>query len=180
VVFRSSQLLDIPSLCKKARQKKIIIGFDCSHSVGAIPHFFDKWGVDFGMWCSYKYLNGGPGSSVFLYLNKKHFKKEPLLAGWFGNKKEEQFKFSLDFNPAKNAGGWQISSPSILSAAAVEGALEVTLEAGIHNIREKSKNLTSYLIFLVESILSDPPYSFKIFSPPGSKLPRRTCSHKSG
>lgn len=165
VLYRSSQLLDIPSLCKKAHQKNIIIGFDCSHSAGAIPHFFDQWEVDFGMWCSYKYLNGGPGSSAFLFLNKKHFKEEPLLAGWFGCQKEEQFKFSLDFDPSQNAGGWQISSPGILSAAAVEGALKVTLEAGINNIREKSKRLTSYLTYLIETILSDYPYSFQIISP---------------
>jgi len=165
VLYRSSQLLDIPTLCQKAHQKKITIGFDCSHSVGAIPHFFDRWEVDFGMWCSYKYMNGGPGSSAFLYLNKKHFKEEPLLAGWFGYKKEEQFRFSLDFNSAQSAGGWQISSPGILSAAAVEGALKITIEAGINNIRKKSKNLTSYLIYLVDTILSDYPYSFKIISP---------------
>ncbi len=100
VLFRSGQLLDLKYLTKQAHQRDILIGFDCSHSVGTVPHRFDEWGVDFALWCSYKYLNGGPGSTAFLYVNKKHFDRQPLLSGWFGCDKQKQFDMSLDFIPA--------------------------------------------------------------------------------
>ena len=165
VLYRSGQLLDIPLLTEEAHKKGIFIGFDCSHSVGVVPHFFDEWDVDFAFWCSYKYLNGGPGSTAFLYINKRHFGKEPALAGWFGNVKETQFDMSLDFEHTKSAGGWQISSPAVLSSVPLEGALHITLEAGINNIREKSLNMTSYLMYLIDECLSEEPYSFMIGTP---------------
>jgi kynureninase len=165
VLFRSGQLLDMEYLISEAHKRNILIGFDCSHSVGAIPHEFSRWDLDFALWCSYKYLNGGPGSTAFLYINQKHFQKEPLLAGWFGYKKERQFDFSLEFRPEKNAAGWQISSPGILSAAAVEGGLRTILDAGIFNIRKKSLQMTDYLIYLFDQILANPPYDFKLNTP---------------
>jgi kynureninase len=164
-LYRSGQLLDLEYLTEEAHKRNIPIGFDCSHSVGAVPHYFDKWNVDFAFWCSYKYMNSGPGGTAFLYLNKRHFNKEPALAGWFGYKKEKQFEMLLDFDPANSAGGWQISSSGILCAATLWGALAITLEAGIENIRKKSINLTSYLMFLVDEILSSNPYNFKIGTP---------------
>ncbi|MCK5184510.1 MAG: kynureninase [Candidatus Heimdallarchaeota archaeon] len=174
VLYRSSQLLDIPHLTKEAHKRDINIGFDCSHSVGLVPHKFNEWDVDFAFWCSYKYLNGGPGAPAFLYVNKKHFNEYPGLAGWFGNNKETQFNMSLDFEPATSAGRWQISSPGIIGAAAIEGALAVTLEAGIENIREKSLKLTSYLIYLVDELLAKKPYNISIGTP---RDPNRRGGH---
>jgi len=121
--------------------------------------------VDFAVWCGYKYLNGGPGSTAFLYVNEKHFNLEPALAGWFGYVKEKQFDMSLEFEHSANAGGWQISSPAILSSAPLEASLQVTLEAGIEAIREKSLRMTSYLMHLVDEQLSQGPYSFSIGTP---------------
>jgi kynureninase len=169
VLYRSGQLLDMPYLTKEANKRGIPIGFDCSHSVGVVPHHFKKWGVDFAFWCSYKYLNSGPGSSAYLYVNKKHFSVEPALAGWFGNNKETQFNMSLDFEPAGTAGQWQISSPGIIAAGAMEGALEVILDAGIDAIREKSVKMTSYFIYLIDEILSDSPYNYSIGTPHNSQ-----------
>ncbi|MHA1125954.1 MAG: kynureninase [Candidatus Heimdallarchaeota archaeon] len=160
VLYRSGQLLDMEYLTKEAHKKDILIGFDCSHSVGTVPHKFDEWDIDFALWCSYKYMNGGPGSSAFLYVNEKHFDLYPGLTGWFGNVKETQFNMVLDFEPAHNAGRWQISSPGILGAAAIEGALKVTLDAGIDAIREKSLKQTTYLLYLYDEILSKEPYNF--------------------
>jgi kynureninase len=165
VLYRSGQLLDISYLTKEAHRRDIIIGFDCSHSVGSVPHYFDKWGVDFALWCSYKYLNSGPGSTAFLYVNKQHFGREPALAGWFGYIKDKQFDMSLKFQHARSAGGFQISSPAILSSAPIEGALNVTLEAGMEAIREKSLRMTSYLIYLVDETLSKEPYNFSVGTP---------------
>lgn len=165
VLYRSGQLLDMKYLSEEAHRRGIRIGFDCSHSVGVVPHHFDNWDVDFAVWCSYKYLNGGPGSTAFLYLNKKYFDYEPALAGWFGYVKDKQFDLDLRFEHAGNAGGWQISSPAILSSAPLEGSLEIILEAGIKNIRQKSLELTSYLVYLIDNVLSKQPYSFGIGTP---------------
>lgn len=164
VLYRSGQLLDMEYLTREAHKRDILIGFDCSHSAGAIPHEFSKWEVDFAVFCSYKYLNGGPGSSAFLYINEKHFDKEPLISGWFGNDKTTQFDMSLDFHPAHTAGGWQISSPGILGTAPVEGSLDLINRAGIHNLRKKSQQLTSYLVYLIEQKLQD-KYRFQILTP---------------
>ena len=165
VLYRSGQLLDMKYLAEEAHKKGITIGFDCSHSAGIVPHHFDHWNVDFAVWCSYKYLNGGPGSTAFLYVNKKHFDREPVLAGWFGYVKDKQFDLALHFEHARSAGGWQISSPAILSSAPVEGSLNIILEAGIEAIRKKSLNMTSYLIDLIDETLSQKPYNFSIGTP---------------
>jgi kynureninase len=130
--------------------------------------------VDFAFWCSYKYLNGGPGASAFLYVNEKHFNKEAALAGWFGYVKEKQFEMKLDFEQSKNAGGWQISSPSILGSGALEGAIDLILLAGIEEIREKSLKMTSYLIYLVDNLLTEEPYNFKLATP---RLPQQRGGH---
>ena len=165
VLYRSGQLLDMQYLTEEAHRRDIVIGFDCCHSVGSVPHHFDTWGVDFATWCSYKYLNAGPGSTAFLYLDKKHFSREPALAGWFGYVKERQFDMSLEFEPSRNAGGWQISSPSILSSAPLEASLKVTLEAGIKAIRKESLRMTAYLMYLIDHSLSRSPYNFSIGTP---------------
>ncbi len=164
-LYRSGQLLNMQYLTEEAHSRGIPIGFDCSHTVGAVPHYFDKWDLDFALWCSYKYLNGGPGSTAFLYVNKKHFNREPALAGWFGYVKDKQFNMRLNFEHSKSAGGWQISSPAVLSLAPVEGALKITLGAGIEAIRKKSLKMTSYLIYLVDETLSEQPYNFTIGTP---------------
>jgi kynureninase len=174
VLYRSGQLLDIEYLTEEAHKRDILIGFDCSHSVGVLPHHFDKWDVDFAVWCSYKYLNGGPGGTAFHYLNRRHFNRAPALAGWFGYVKDKQFDLKVEFENAKNAGGWQISSPGILSSAPLEGSLKIILEAGIENIRRKSLELTSYLIYLVDITLSEEPYNFKIGTP---REPERRGGH---
>ncbi len=165
VLYKSGQLLDMALLSEHAHKKNILIGFDCSHSVGGIPHYFKKWGVDFATWCSYKYLNGGPGSSAFLFINKKHFKREPMLAGWFGYKKEKQFDMSLKFQHQETAGGWQISSPGILGCSALEGSLLEIKKAGIQSIRNKSIKMTSYFIYLIDTFLTESPYNLSLITP---------------
>ncbi len=165
VIYSTGQLLDMELLTAEAHKRNITIGFDCSHSVGAIPHNFDEWSVDFALWCSYKYMNGGPGASAFYYVNERHFDKEPLLTGWFGYLKEKQFDMLTEFIPAANAGRWQISSPGILGSSTIEGALKIILEAGINNIREKSLKMTSALVDLLqEKVFPDYP-EFKIITP---------------
>ncbi len=165
VLYRSGQLLDLPRLTREARRRGIPIGFDCSHSAGVVPHHFDEWDVDFAVFCSYKYLNGGPGSPAFLYLNRRHFQREPALAGWFGSRKQTQFDMSPDFDPEPSAGGWQISTPPLLSAAPLEGSLRLIREAGITAVRKKSLLMTEYLLFLADEILRPPPCCFQTATP---------------
>jgi kynureninase len=165
VLYRTAQLLDIERLAAEARGRGIPIGFDCSHSAGVVPHSLSAWGVDFAMWCGYKYLCGGPGAPAFLYLNRRHFDRAPALKGWFGYVKERQFDLLLEFEHERGAGGWQVSSPGILGAAAMEGALGTIGEAGIDAIREKSLRLTSYLIDLADALLAADPYRFRVATP---------------
>ena len=165
VLYRSGQLLDLEYLTQEAHKRGVMIGFDCCHSVGIVPHCFDKWQVDFAVWCGYKYLNGGPGSTAFLYVNRRHFNREPALAGWFGYVKERQFDMSLTFEHSESAGGWQISSPAVLSAAPLEGSLKIFLEAGMDAIRTKSLKMTSYLMSLVDGVLSPDQLNFSIATP---------------
>jgi len=165
VLYRSGQLLDMEFLARKAREKGIPIGFDCSHSVGAMPHELSRWGVDFALWCSYKYLNGGPGATAFLYVNRAHFGREPALPGWFGSVKERQFDMSLDFEPAPGAGRWQISSPSILNASPLVGSVAIFREAGLGAVREKSLRMTRFLIEMTDALLAPAPYGYSVGTP---------------
>jgi kynureninase len=163
VLYRSGQLLDVERLTKAAHDKGIIIGFDCCHGVGAVPHHFSEWDVDFAVWCTYKYLNGGPGSNAALFLNKRHFKLHPGLAGWQGYVKDKQFDLLNHFEPLRNAGGWQSGTQNIFSMAPLEGSLELFNKVGIENIREKSLKLTDYLMSLIDEKLSI--YGFTVGNP---------------
>jgi kynureninase len=150
-------------LTEEAHKRNILIGFDLCHSVGAIPHHLSEWGVDFAFWCTYKYLNGGPGSVGALYVNEKHFNKEPGLAGWFSSSKESQFDMEHSLIKAADAGAYQIGTPHIFSAAPLLGSLEIFQEAGIERIRRKSLHLTGYFMALIEKELS--AFDFRISNP---------------
>lgn len=155
VLYRSGQILDMKRLTAAANKRGILIGFDGCHSIGAIPHAFSEWGVDFAYWCNYKHLNGGPGSVGGLYVNAKHFGTLPGLAGWFGSKKEKQFDMEHSLTPADSAGAYQIGTPHVLSLAPLLGALEIFAEAGIENIRAKSLNINQFLMDLLNQELND-------------------------
>ncbi|PJW20170.1 kynureninase [Geobacillus thermodenitrificans] len=154
VLYRSGQILDIQLLTDEAHKRGILIGFDACHSIGAIPHSFSEWGVDFAFWCNYKYMNGGPGCVAGLYVHRKHFGLAPGLAGWFGSKKDKQFDMEHTFTPSLTAGAYQIGTPHLLSLAPLIGSLEIFQEAGIERIRQKSLQLTNYFMYLIEQELS--------------------------
>ncbi|WP_050616444.1 kynureninase [Bacillus testis] len=163
VQYRSGQILDMKRLTEEAHKRGILIGFDGCHSVGAIPHAFSEWNVDFAYWCNYKYLNGGPGSVGGLYVNRKHFGKNPGLAGWFGSRPDKQFDLEHAFTAAEDAGAYQIGTPHVLSMAPLLGSLEIFAEAGIENIRKKSLEINQYLMELIEGELAD--FGFEIGNP---------------
>ncbi|MDP1418220.1 kynureninase [Peribacillus simplex] len=155
VLYRSGQILDMKRLTDEAHKRGIVIGFDGCHSIGAISHSFSEWDVDFAYWCNYKHLNGGPGGVGGLYVNRKHFGTMPGLAGWFGSKKDKQFDMEHTLTPAESAGAYQIGTPHVLSCAPLIGSLDIFIEAGIENIREKSLKINQYLMDLVEFELED-------------------------
>ena len=159
VLYRSGQLLDVARLTREARERGVLAGFDLAHSVGAVPHDLSEWGVDFAVWCTYKYLNAGPGSIAGLYVNERHFGARPSLAGWWGHEKETQFEMNLTYTPEGDAGAWQIGTVPMLSAAPLEGSLRVFEDAGIGAVREKSLELTDYLIELVDRLPDEYGYS---------------------
>ena len=158
VLYRSAQLINMEQITEEAHKRGIIIGWDLAHSIGAIPHNFKKADPDFAVWCTYKYLNGGPGSVAGLYINRKHFTREAGLKGWFGNRDDRQFRLEHQFEQAADAGGWLQGSPHMLSIAPLEGSLKIFEEAGIQKIREKSLIITEYLMFLTEKRLIDKGY----------------------
>jgi len=174
VYYRSGQLLELEKLTSFAHDNDITIGFDCSHSVGVIPHKFQEWDVDFALWCNYKYMNGGPGGTASLYVNKKHFGTWPGLAGWWGHERATQFDMRINFKAAPSAGAWQIGTISMLGSAPIEGSTRLILEAGIENIRRKSLKITDYLMFLVDELLSQSPYNFSLGVP---REPERRGGH---
>jgi len=172
VLYRSGQLLDMATLTAEAHRRGILIGFDCAHSVGAVPHNLSQWQVDFCCWCTYKYCNSGPGGVAGLYVNRRHFDRRPGLAGWFGCRKDRQFDLRNVFEPALNAGAWQIGTPHVLSLAPLEGSLRIYQEVGIRAVREKSLRLTGYLMSLIDQELA--PHGFTIGTP---RHPARRGGH---
>ncbi len=163
VLYRSGQILDMKQLTTEAHKRGIMIGFDLCHSIGSVPHELSKWDVDFAVWCTYKHLNGGPGSVGGLYLNNKHHDHAPGLAGWFGSDKNKQFDMAHDFEKAIDASAYQIGTPHMLSAAPLIGALEMMNEAGIDAVRTKSLLMTDLLLELVTEHLV--PFDFVITTP---------------
>jgi kynureninase len=163
VVHHSAQLLDIPRLAQEAQRRRVILGIDCSHSIGILPHRFADDGIDFAFWCTYKYLNGGPGSVAGLFLNEKHFGREAGMAGWFGGDEKNLFSGSPTLTPASDAGAMQISTPCLASMAPLIGSLEMIQTAGIERIREKSLKLTQFLMDLITCGLGE--YGFEFANP---------------
>lgn len=153
VVYTTGQRLDLPRLGAAARAAGAVIGFDLSHSIGAMPHALGADGADFAFWCHYKYLNAGPGAVGGLFLNHRHHGRAPGLAGWWGADKTRQFDMAPEMTPAGNAGALQIGTPDILSLAALDGALSVVEEAGIGWMREQSLALTDFLMARVAAEL---------------------------
>lgn len=149
VLYRSGQLLPIREIAEAAHQKGILVGFDLAHSIGAMPHELHDAGVDFAVWCHYKYMNSGPGGTGGLYLHERHHHLLPGNAGWFGSDKTRQFDMDHEFSKAEGAGAYQIGTPHIFSMAPLLGSLELFEEAGIEAIRQKSLQLTTLLRQLI-------------------------------
>ncbi len=154
VDYRSGQLLEMANLTRQALDRGTHILWDCSHSAGVVDHRFTQDRVELAFGCTYKYLNGGPGSPGWLYVNRQLQDRLPGMAGWFGSDPSRQFEMAVTFHPAADAGRFLIGTPHILSLAPLLGALDVVNRAGMASIRKKSLELTRFLRVQVEERLT--------------------------
>lgn len=152
--YYTGQVFDMQRITKAAHAKGCIAGFDLAHAAGNIVMKLHDWDVDFAVWCTYKYLNSGPGSIAGCFVNERHTKNSELnrFAGWWGHDKKTRFLMGPDFHPILTAEGWQLSNPPILQLASLNASLAVFDEAGMPALRRKSELLTAYLDFLINEL----------------------------
>src|ERR1051326_7470802 len=165
VNFFTGQLFDMPTITNAAQKHGIIVGFDLAHAAGNVPLALHDWNVDFAVWCTYKYLNAGPGAIGGAYLHERHATNTnlPRFAGWFGNDPNTRFQMEREFVPVESADAWQVSNPPIFSMAPLRASLSIFDEAGgMEKLRAKSEKLTGYLDFLLNQLGSK---NFSVITP---------------
>jgi kynureninase len=156
VQYRTGQAFDMARITDLARAQGCRVGFDLAHAAGNIELALHDWAPDFAVWCSYKYLNSGPGAIAGCFVHKRHARSVglPRFAGWWGHSKDKRFLMGPDFEVLEGAEGWQVSNPPILSMAPLIVSFALFREAGMRRLREKSVRLTGYLESLIESQLA--------------------------
>lgn len=154
VNYYTGQLFDMKAITEAAHKVGAIAGFDLAHATGNVPLRLHDWNVDFAAWCSYKYLNAGPGAVGGAFVHERHSENNllPRFAGWWGNDPDTRFTMPLDFIPRKGADGWQLSNAPVFSMAALRASMELFDEAGMNRLIQKSQLLTGYLSFIIELI----------------------------
>jgi kynureninase len=179
IQYYTGQLFDIPTITKYAKERGLVVGWDLAHAAGNVPLELHDWDVDFAVWCTYKYMNAGPGSIAGAFVHAKHgrvdftseneaLKFRHRLAGWYGNDKKSRFLMDNVFRPTAGAQGFQLSNPSIVDLTSLSAALETFNEADMKAKREKSLLLTAYAEYLLYQILSrdrNSTAAFRIITP---------------
>jgi kynureninase len=162
VAFKSGFLYQVEEIAAHSHQVGALLLLDLSHSAGVVPVELDRWGVDFAVGCTYKYLNGGPGAPAYLYV-RRDLQEQAVspIWGWFGQ--HSPFSFDLEYQPARGIARFLAGTPPMLSLLALEPGLDLIHQAGIQRIRDKSIQLTSYLVYLVDNLLQ--PLGFQLGSP---------------
>jgi len=154
VNYYTGQVFDMKTITAAAHKVGVFCGFDLAHAAGNIELHLHDWDVDFACWCSYKYLNSGPGGVSGVYIHEKHCTNTDLqrFAGWWGYEKESRFKMGKGFKAIPTAEGWQLSNAPILSMAAHKAALDIVEEAGMARLSAKAKMLSNYLLFVIDAV----------------------------
>ncbi len=170
--YYTGQFFDMKKITAWGHAKGCMVGFDCAHGAGNVELKLHDSGCDFAVWCTYKYLNSGPGSlgGAFIHERHAHDKDLPRFAGWWGHNKKTRFKMRDGFDPIPGVESWQLSNPPILSMAAIWASLKIYEEAGMKKLRKKATLLTGYLEFLVNQLGED---TVKIITPANPK--QRGC-----
>ena len=152
--YYTGQLFDMKAITEAAHSVGALAGFDLAHAAGNVPLSLHDWDVDFATWCSYKYMNSGPGniSGIFVHERFAELPDLPRFAGWWGHDEGERFKMEKGFVPMYGADGWQLANSNVLALAAHQASLDIFQEAGMANLRAKSEKLTAYLEFLIHQI----------------------------
>jgi len=163
--YYTGQLLDIPAITHAAHNVGAVAGWDLAHVAGNIPLQLHDWDVDFAVWCSYKYLNAGPGATGGVFVHEKHAgnNNTQRLAGWWGNDEKTRFKMEKGFIAKPNASGWNVSTTQVFNTVALKASLELFDGAGIDKLRAKSIQLTGYLEYLLHQLTN---ISFELITPP--------------
>jgi len=164
VNYATGQVFDMAGITRAGHRKGCVVGFDLAHAAGNIPMRLHDWGPDFAVWCSYKYLNGGPGcvAGCFVHQRHAHAWNLPRFSGWWGHDEKTRFLMGSDFHPMPGAEGWQLSNPPITALAPLRASMEIFAEAGIDRLRAKSVSLTGYMEFLINQ---EPSPKFSIITP---------------
>jgi kynureninase len=164
VNYATGQAFDMAGTTRAGHKKGCMVGFDLAHAAGNLPLNLHDWGPDFAVWCSYKYLNGGPGCVGGCFVHERHAQSRelPRLAGWWGHEEKIRFEMGPDFQPMVGAEGWQLSNPAILALAPLCASMDIFHEAGMDRLRAKSISLTGYLEFLLDQHASP---RFSILTP---------------
>lgn len=168
VNYYTGQVFDMQKIAAKAKEYDLTVGFDLAHGVGNIPMNLHDWQVDFAAWCSYKYLNSGPGSVSGIFVHEKHHTNTelPRFAGWWGHNKAQRFKMEKGFQPIPTAEAWQLSNAPVLAMAVHLESLKIFQRAGIQNLRAKSEQLTSFLEFCILQVSeSSSKVNFEVITP---------------
>ncbi|MBS0382496.1 MAG: kynureninase [Proteobacteria bacterium] len=156
VQYLTGQVFDLAEITRLAHAQGCVVGFDCAHAAGNVDLHLHDSDCDFAAWCSYKYLNSGPGAVAGAFVHARHaHAKLPRFEGWWGRNAATRFEMRPEFDPAPGAEGWQLSNPPILALAPLRVSLEIFQRAGMQRLREKSVHLTGYLAWLIETQLPD-------------------------
>lgn len=154
VNYYTGQLMPMKSITEAGHKAGAIVGFDCAHAAGNVALELHDWEVDFAAWCSYKYLNSGPGSTAGIFVHEKHANKPelPRFAGWWGTPPDDRFLMKKGFQPDYGADGWQLSNAPVLAMAVQNLSLDIYNEAGRERLIKKQLDLTAYLEFILNDI----------------------------
>ncbi len=167
VNYYTGQVFDMKTITQAAHQVGAYAGFDLAHAAGNIKLDLHHWNVDFASWCSYKYMNSGPGNASGIFVHEKHHQNNdlPRFAGWWGHNKERRFKMEPNFDPVHGADGWQISNLPILSLAPYLASVEIFAEVGMEALIKKRNKITAYLEFILHQIDKEVAGNFEIITP---------------